>query len=178
MRLFRCLLAAVLFAGCPRVAAAYDESSPAVVANKDLHLAFAPVLLVPLDDRPLGGGLDLEVRYGIGADPVIVAPGGRISGFVTSGHIVFMGTPTVRVTAPVGPVAPFLTGGLGLGAITNSTDEGADSVRAWGLAVLAGGGVMVHVSRLVGLGVEVTYRTITSSDLEAVMLAPAFSIGF
>ena len=165
-------------AAVPATARAWDENAPAVAANERLHFAFAPLLLVPLAGRPVGGGLDLEVRYGIPLDPVVLAPGGRITGYFVSGQIVFMGTPTVRVTFPVGRVAPYLTGGVGLGAITNSTEEGADTVSAWGVALIGGGGVVVHVGEAVGVGAEVTYQTITNSDFDAVAIGPLLVLGF
>lgn len=176
-RLLSCIVVAIVPA-LPATARAWDENAPAVAANEGLHFAFAPLLLVPLGGRPVGGGLDLEVRYGIPLDPVVLAPGGRITGYFVSGQIVFMGTPTVRATFPLGRVAPYLTGGVGLGAITNSTEEGADTVSAWGLALIGGGGVVVHVGESVGVGAEVTYQTITNSDFQAVAIGPALVLGF
>ncbi len=169
-------LAALVIASAT-TAHALDETSPAVVENKGTQLTFSPVLLVPLSARPVGGGVDLEVRYGIPADPMIVAPGGRVAGYFLSGHVIFTGMPVVRLTLPTMPVAPYLTAGLGIGVVTSSTDEGADKLTATGLAVMGGGGFMVHVSRAFGIGTEVTYQTITSSDFSALAFGLALIIG-
>jgi hypothetical protein len=156
---------------------AYDESSPAVIGNKGFHLAGGPLLVVPTSGRPVGIGADLELRYGIGVDPIILAPAVRLGGYFASGHLAFMATPMARLTIPAGPVAPYLTGGAGLGLYLNSVDEGADRVEATGLAVIGGGGVMVHFGSVVAVGAEVTYQTITSSGFDAVVVGPAVVLG-
>jgi hypothetical protein len=119
---------AVLF---PREAHAYDEDSAAVQANKGFHFGLGPVLLIPTDAGPLGGGLDVELRYGIGLDPIILAPGARLSGYFISGRFIGMATPTLRLTLPVGPLAPFVLGGVGPGVLTNPGESG--------VALLGGG---------------------------------------
>ena len=43
--------------------------------NRGLHLGLAPVLLVPTDRGPMGGGLSVDGRYGIKAGPTVIAPG-------------------------------------------------------------------------------------------------------
>lgn len=170
-------LALVVAASAPATAAAYDAKSPAASANQDLRFGLAPVLLVPAAGGTVGGGLHLELRYGIGADPVIVAPGGRIAAYYLADRFAFLGMPNVRVTLPAGAFAPYLVAGAGLGAVTSSTSEGSDRIDATGLALMGGGGCMVHFTASFGLGVEVTYQTITSSDFSAVAIAPAFAIG-
>ncbi|MEO8878106.1 MAG: hypothetical protein ABI461_21115, partial [Polyangiaceae bacterium] len=63
-------------------ALAFDEDSAAADANKGFHLGVGPVLLVPSDGGPLGGGLELDGRYGIDLNPVIIGPGARLGGYL------------------------------------------------------------------------------------------------
>ena len=169
----------LVLASVPSRAAGYDAQSPAARANEGWTFFPAPVLLVPTDPRPLGGGLHLELRYGIPADPVIVAPGGRFAVYALAGHIVSLGVGTARVTLPLkGPIAPFVVAGFGLGGVSNEIDEGADKVTGTGAALLGGGGFVVHFGHTVGIGLEVTYQAITSTDFHAVALAPSLSFGF
>jgi hypothetical protein len=151
------------------VARAYDEDSAAVRANKGFHFGLGPVLLVPTDGGPLGGGADVELRYGIGADPVIIAPGGRLSGYYISERFIGMATPTVRVTLPLGPLAPFVLGGLGPGYITNPGEPG--------VAAIAGGGLMIHITSFFALGAEATYQTITGTEFQSFGIGPSLIIG-
>lgn len=152
----------------PRAALAYDDDSAAVRANKGLHFGLGPVLLVPPDNRPLGGGLDLDLRYGIGAEPFIIAPGGRLAGYFISRRFVGMGMPTLRVTAPLGPLAPFLIGGVGGGHITNPSENG--------LALMGGGGLMVHFGSVLAVGAEATYQVITGTEFRAFTIGPSIAI--
>jgi hypothetical protein len=57
------------------------------------------------------------------------------------------------VTVPVGPLAPFVVGGVGFGGITNEGETG--------VALIGGGGLMIHFGHVFGLGAEMTYQTIT-----------------
>lgn len=148
---------------------AYDESSAAAVANTGLHMGFGPVLLVPTDNGPLGGGLDFDLRYGIGAGPFIIAPGGRLAGYYISRRFVGMAMPTARITIPLGPLAPFLVGGVGPGWISNPSEGG--------VALMGGGGLMVHFGRILAVGAEATYQTITSTELKSWALGPSIAIG-
>lgn len=161
--------AACVALATPKEALAYDESSAAVVANTGFHVGIGPVILIPPGNRPIGGGLDLDLRYGIGLDPVIVAPGGRLAGYFISGRFIGMAMPTARLTLPVGPLAPFLSGGVGGGWISNPSEAG--------VALLGGGGLMVHFGRVFALGVEATYQTITGTDFHSLAIGPSILIG-
>lgn len=163
-------LAAAATVALPRVAAAYDEGSAAVISNTGFDFGLGPVLLVPTDGGPLGGGLDAELRYGIGLDPVILAPGARVAGYAFSGRFVGLAMPTLRLTLPVGPLAPFVTGGVGGGWLSNPSEAG--------LALMGGGGLMVHFGRVLGVGVEATYQTVTDTELEAIAVGPMLQFGF
>jgi hypothetical protein len=157
------ILAVLLF---PAAAAAQEQpESPAIGANRGFRLGVGPALLLPTDDGPIGGGLVLDGRYGIKAGPTVIAPGGRLSGYLISSRFVGTAMPTLRVTVPVGPLAPFVLGGVGPGGLTNPNQGG--------VALLGGGGLMVHFGRVVAIGGEVTYQRITGTEFQALALGPA-----
>jgi hypothetical protein len=91
------------------------------------------------------------------------------SGYITSGRVIGFGMPTLRMTLPVGPLAPFVQGGVGLGGISSPGEAG--------MAFLAGGGLMVHVGRIVAFGVDVSYQGITGTEFQTVAIGPAIAIG-
>jgi hypothetical protein len=160
------LLAGVAFSANVRA----DEDSAAFQANRGLHWGIGPVLLIPPGDRPLGGGLDLDIRYGINANPVVIGPGARFAGYILSGDYVLIGMPTLRLTLPVGPLAPFVLGGVGPGYTSDEKKSGA--------ALLGGGGLMIHLGRFLGVGAEATYQTITGTDFKTFTIGPSLLIGF
>jgi len=162
------LVVALLLA--PSVAAAQEANgSPAMDANRGFRLGVGPTLLLPTDDGPVGGGLVLDGRYGIKAGPTVIAPGGRLAGYFISSRFIGAAMPTLRVTVPVGPLAPFAVGGVGPGGLTNPSEGG--------VALLGGGGLMVHFGRLLAIGGEVTYQKITGTELESLALGPAIHFG-
>jgi hypothetical protein len=155
----------------PRTASAQEKpESVAMEANRGLQIGVAPALVLPLrGDGPWGGGLVLDGRYGIQAGPTVIAPGGRLSGYIISSRGVGMATPTLRVTFPVGPLAPFALGGVGPGGLTNPGEAG--------LAVLGGAGLMIHVGRIVAFGAEATYETITDTEFHTFAIGPMIALG-
>ncbi len=164
-------LLAPLLAGVALSANAHaDVDSAAYQANRGLQWGIGPVLLVPPDGGPLGGGLDLDIRYGFGADPVVIGPGARFAGYLLSGEYVVFGMPTLRVTLPVGPLAPFVVGGVGPGYTSAEEKSGA--------ALMGGGGLMIHLGRFFGVGAEATYQTITGTDFKTFTIGPSLLIGF
>jgi hypothetical protein len=162
-------LAALLAGLALAPSARADEDSYAFRANTGLHWGIGPVILIPPGDRPLGGGLDLDIRYGIGADPVVIAPGVRFAGYLQSRQVIAFGMPTARVTLPVGPLAPFVVGGVGPG-YTSAEEKG-------GVALLGGGGLMVHVGPVLALGAEASYQVITGTDFKTLTIGPSIMIG-
>jgi hypothetical protein len=157
--------------GVSRDAAAQEsEESPAMSANRGFKLGIGPTLLFPMrEGGPYGGGLNLEGRYGIKVGPTVVAPGGMLAGYTISGRFIGMAMPTARFTVPVGPLAPYLVGGVGGGWISNPSEGG--------LALLGGGGLMIHFGRVFALGAEATYQTITNTDFGGLALGPVISFG-
>lgn len=146
-----------------------EGDSAAMAANKGLRIGIGPELLVPTDDGPMGGGLILDGRYGIKAGPTVLAPGGRLAGYIISSRFIGTAMPTFRVTLPVGPLAPFLVGGIGVGGLSNPGESG--------LALLGGGGLMIHLGRIVAIGAEVTYQRITGTEFQTLGIGPAIHFG-
>ncbi len=147
-----------------------DEDSAAYRSNVGLHIGLAPVLLIPTEGGPLGGGLELDARYGIPVGPVIIAPGGRLAGYYDDHHFIGIAMPTARVTFPIGPLAPFLVGGVGPGLVTNPSEGG--------VALLGGGGLMIHLGDVFAIGAEATYQTITSTGFHELAIGPAILFSF
>jgi hypothetical protein len=146
-----------------------ERESAAMSANKGLRFGFGPELLLPADGGPMGGGLVVDGRYGIKAGPTVLAPGGRLSGYVISSRFAGTAMPTFRITLPVGPLAPFAVGGLGYGGLSNPGQSG--------LAVLGGGGLMIHFGRVIAVGAEATYQRITGTEFEVLGIGPSLHIG-
>jgi hypothetical protein len=154
-----------------RQAHAQEEGdNAAMAANRGLRIGLGPTLLLPArDGGPYGGGLTLDGRYGIKAGPTVLAPGGRLSGYLQSSRFVGVAMPTFRVTVPVGPLAPYLVGGVGGGWISNPSDGG--------VALLGGGGLMIHFGRIFAIGAEATYQTITNTGFDTVVIGPSIQFG-
>lgn len=151
-------------------AAEPERESPAMSANRGLKIGFAPVLVFPMrEDGPYGGGLELQGRYGIKAGPTVIAPGGAVGGYLISSRAIGLAMPTLRWTIPVGPLAPYALGGVGVGGLTNPGESG--------LALMGGGGLMIHFGRVLAIGAELTYRTITNTEYSGVALGPVISFG-
>ncbi|MBX3260037.1 MAG: hypothetical protein KIS78_35515 [Labilithrix sp.] len=138
-------------------------------ANKGLRIGFGPELLLPMDNGPMGGGVVLDGRYGLRAGPTVLAPGGRLGGYVISSRFVGTAMPTFRVTLPIGPLAPYAVGGVGIGGLSNPSETG--------LAYLGGGGLMIHFGRILAIGAEVTYQRITGTELEVLAIGPSLQFG-
>jgi len=165
-------LAVAVLVAVPRVAKAQEGEYDGVAMeqNRGLKIGIGPTLLLPLrGDGPYGGGLTLDGRYGIQAGPTVIAPGGRVAGYVISGRGVGVVMPTARLTLPVGPLAPYLLGGIGVGGLTNDSESG--------LALLGGGGLMIHIGRVFAFGAEATYQAITGTEMKTVTITPAIAFG-
>lgn len=146
----------------------YDGN--AVRQNRGLKVGLGPTLVVPLHDNgPYGFGVNVDVRYGIQVGPTVVAPGGRVAGYYISGRGVGVAMPTARITLPIGPLAPYILGGAGVGGLTSDTEGGA--------ALMGGGGLMIHVSNVVAFGAEATYQAITGTELHTWTITPAIAFG-
>ncbi|MDF2697965.1 MAG: hypothetical protein K0S65_6348 [Labilithrix sp.] len=158
----------LLFTATP-ASAQEEHESAAMSANKGLRIGFGPELLLPSDSGPMGGGAVLDGRYGFKAGPTVLAPGGRLGGYVISSRFAGTAMPTFRITLPVGPLAPYAVGGIGIGGLSNPGESG--------LAFLGGGGLMLHFGRILAIGAEVTYQRITGTEFEVLGIGPSIHIG-
>jgi hypothetical protein len=163
------LAASVALTLAPSAAAQEEREGAAMSANRGPRLGVGPELLLPSDGGPIGGGVVFDGRYGFRAGPTVLAPGGRLAAAVISSRLVGTAMPTFRVTLPVGPFAPFITAGVGWGGLANPSESG--------VALLAGGGLMVHVGRLIALGAELSYQRITGTELEVLGIGPSLHVG-
>ena len=145
------------------------RDSAATDANKRLRIGLGPEVIVPSDSGPLGGGVVLDGRYGFKAGPTVLAPGGRLDGYILSNRLIGIAMPTFRLTLPIGPLAPYAVGGIGGGWLSNRSESG--------LALLGGGGLMVHFGRIIAIGVELTYQRITGTEFEGVAIGPSIQFG-
>ena len=169
-RLIASLTIATAVLAVPAVVSAQEESqSTAMRANRGFRFGFGPQLLIPSDGGPLGGGLVLDGRYGIKAGPTVLAPGGRLGGYLLSSRFIGTAMPTFRITLPVGPFAPYIVGGVGGGWLSNKSEGG--------VAFLGGGGLMIHFGRVFAIGAEATYETITGTEYKAFGIGPSIHIG-
>lgn len=164
------VVALALVASSRDARAQEEGDSAAMSANRGLRLGLGPILLLPSrSGGPYGGGLGLDGRYGIKAGPTVLAPGGRLSGYVLSSRFIGTAMPTFRITIPIGPFAPFVVGGIGSGWISNPADNG--------LALMGGGGLMIHFGRIIAIGAEATYQEIRGTEFRSVAIGPAITFG-
>lgn len=141
-----------------------------MAANRGFNMGLTPTLLLPMRrGGPFGGGLGIDARYGIKAGALVLAPGGLLAGYNISRRFIGVPMGTFRITAPIGPFAPYALGGVGYGWISNPSEAG--------LAYLVGGGMMLHFGRWFAIGLQATYQAITTTDFRGLALGPLFSIG-
>lgn len=142
--------------------------TPAWNANTGFVTSTGLAVLVP-DEGSVGGGLEISARYGVPMGPVVLAPGARVGGYYLPERLIGILMPTLRVTLPLGPLAPYVHGGVGGGALSNPGDSGV----AW----LGGGGLMIHFGGVVSIGAEVNYEGITGTGFKVLSIGPALVIG-
>ncbi len=141
-----------------------------VAYNTGWRFSIAPGLFIPVNGERVGFSISGDVRYGIELGPVIVAPGARLAGYFPSDLTVLAGMATTRVTLPLGPVGPYVLGGVGPGWVSEPSEAG--------LAYMAGGGAMVHIGTRFGIGAEATYQAITGTRFRALFIGPSLLFGF
>lgn len=149
-----------------------DEGSldtPAWRSNVGFQLGTGFMVLLPSGGGSAGVGAQVEGRYGFVLGPTVLAPGGELSAYYLSSRVIGTLMPTLRLTLPLGPLAPYARGGVGAGALSNPGEGG--------LAWLGGGGLMIHFSERISLGVEVSYQAITGTDFRGLSISPMLSIG-
>lgn len=133
-----------------------NTDTPAWRSNRGFQTHLGPAILFPTDSsQSYGFGLEFGLRYGIKAGPTVLAPGGRVAGYYQPERFIGDVMPTLRWTIPLGPFAPFVEGGVGAGGVSNP--------GRGGVALLGGGGFMIHFGDVFGLGVRASYETITGT---------------
>jgi hypothetical protein len=138
--------------------------------NTGLRIALAPGVFIPTDGGRVGFFIAADVRYGFKVGPMVIAPGVRPAAYFPSHNRIFTGLGTLRLTFPVGPVGPFILGGVGPGWVRKPSHVG--------VAYLGGGGFMVHIGTSFGIGVEASYQAITGSDFAALFVGPLLLLAF
>ncbi|MDB4990974.1 MAG: hypothetical protein JWN04_6152 [Myxococcaceae bacterium] len=138
--------------------------------NTGSRFSIAPGVFIPNHGGRLGFSIMGDYRYGIAVGPVILAPGVRVAGFFPSGYVALSALGTGRLTIPIGPVAPYVLGGVGPGYVTKPSQAG--------LSFLAGGGLMVHIGPSFGVGAEATYLGITGTNFRALFVGPSLLLNF
>jgi hypothetical protein len=116
--------------------------------------------------------LGLRFGYGFDIGTVILVPGVQLSGYFTDPNV-YIGMPTFKVVLPIDRFAPFVEGGAGYGHI-----DGDGPVQAAnGLAVMGGGGFMIHFNHF-AIGAEASYQLITKTQFKGFSVGPILAIGF
>ncbi len=116
-----------------------------------------------------GLGVEANVSYGIPVSPFVIAPGGRFAAYLGSNGAV-SGMPMAEAMLPISGVVPYVKAGAGIGHATGPKDTG--------LAIMAGGGVDVHVTRDVTVGVDATYETLAGTGFNALAIGPRAGIRY
>jgi hypothetical protein len=158
----------------PVSAAAEEDSAPRQIPDTPAwrsNVGFVKTtgIAILFADGSTGVGLELSARYGIPAGPFILAPGARIGGYYIAERLLGVAMPTGRLTIPLGPLAPFVQGGAGIGGLTNPGNGGF----AW----LFGGGLMIHTNGPLSFGAEVNYSGVTSTGVEVLSVGPVIMFG-
>ncbi len=122
----------------------------------------------------------LGVRFGYGFDTgkLIIVPGVKLSAYFTDPNV-YLGMPVMKLVYPIDRFAPFVEGGAGLGYVAGFDVDSRTSVAAQtGVALLVGGGFMLHFSWKFGLGVEANYQVVTGTDFRGFGIGPILAIAF
>lgn len=135
--------------------------------NSGVQWSIAPGVVF-VDGRT-GFFLGLRFGYGIDTGSVIVVPGVQLAGYIIDPNV-YVGMPMTKLVLPIDRFAPFVQGGAGVGQISSSPSQ-------TGVAVMAGGGFMLHFSPRFALGAEATYQVITGTGFKGLGVGPILAIG-
>jgi hypothetical protein len=138
--------------------------------NVGHRFSIAPGIFIPSNGGRVGFSIAGDYRRGYEVGPTILAPGARVSGFFPSGFVAVTALATGRLTVPVGPVGPYVMGGLGPGWVSQPSEAG--------LALLGGGGLMVYIGQSFAIGAEASYLTVTGTGFHALFVGPSLLLGF
>ena len=151
-----------------------SEGRRIVVAyNEGFHFGLSPGVVFSRSQASFFLGVRFE--YGFDTGSVIVVPGVRLAAYF-SDPAVYLGMPVMKLVYPIDRFAPFIEGGAGVGYV--GQDQTAGVSAKTGVALLAGGGFMVHFTWKFGLGVEANYQTITGSDFHGISVGPILALAF
>jgi hypothetical protein len=138
--------------------------------NRGLKFSVAPGVMIPAHGGSVGFIIAADLRYGFQLGPLVLAPGVRPTLYFPPNQRVVTGVATLRLTFPVGPVGPFIVGGVGPGWIKHPS--------TFGVAYLGGGGLMVHIGTQFGIGAECSYQAITGTGFGAIFVGPLLLLSF
>jgi len=117
--------------------------------------------------------IGLRLGYGFDTGSLILVPGVRLAGYFSDPGV-YLGMPVMKVVLPIDRFAPFLEAGAGVGHVSSGKETAAQT----GLALLGGGGFMVHFSMNFGLGVEANYQVVTGTDFKGFGIGPILALAF
>ncbi len=114
--------------------------------------------------------LGLRLGYGFDTGTAILVPGVELSAYFFQPSL-YIGMPVLKIVYPVDRFAPFVEGGAGVGYISSDPSQ-------TGVALMGGGGFMLHPSWNFGIGAEATYQAITGTGFRGFGIGPILAIGF
>lgn len=116
-------------------------------------------------------GFALGARFGYGFEtgPVILVPGVQLNAYFLDPNV-YVAMPIMKVVLPIDRFAPFLEGGAGVGHVSDPATTG--------LALLGGGGFMVHTSASFAFGAEASYQAIVDTGFRGFSVGPILAIAF
>jgi len=134
------------------------------------HFNFTPALVSAHDGYGLGGGVDPELRVGIGQEGMNASVGVRAGAYWAKNQFGWVAMPTLRLTLPLGSWETYGSGGLGYGWLPRSQfSDFAKMVRV---------GLVHHFSAQFSLGAEGTYQEIVHSNFQLFSMGSMISFGF
>ncbi len=146
---------------------------PAACADGDRatwHFNFTPAIVSARDGYGLGGGIDPELRVGIGQGGIAGSVGVRTGVYWAKDQLGWFAMPTLRLTVPLGHWESYGGGGLGYGWLPRSHfSDFAKMLRC---------GLVYHFSEKFSLGAEGTYQEIRHSNFEMLSMGSMISFGF
>lgn len=129
---------------------------------------FTPVLIAPKGGSDIGGGVDPEVKYTLDSGAVRWSGGVRVGGYYAYDLFGVTLMPTLRMTAPIGPVEPYVSFGMGYGWLP---DEGQE-----GIASMSRLGFVFRFSDELALGLEGTLQQIDATAFRFPSIGSMISI--
>ncbi|MFT3923986.1 MAG: hypothetical protein QM778_15740 [Myxococcales bacterium] len=179
VRYTRLLLLSLLLSGSARLASAQATNvetralaNPREVAEATrgpkFGLTAGPFFRSP--EHHVGFALSGDFYYDFRLGPVVLAPGLRATGYVTQDFLAIAGLGTLRAGLSLGPVLPYLLGGVGIGFIGHENDTGA--------SYLGGGGVLLTLRRRLAVGLEVSYQGFATTPFRATYFGPNMQFSY